>query len=151
MTLELKDLLLEKPVTLIYWELGGDFNKIFSFFERDTELRSINALEEIYSWFNALQVKNFIAGVKNIEKIKEINEIFKKLPIEKRREIFVIYISPELKTLDTRESFLYSANLVVNEKDLSEMDRIYEKAKTFWLNLYKPYYQTWERILKEEG
>ncbi len=150
MTLELKDLLLEKPVSLIYWELAGDFNKFFSFLERDTELRSLKALEEIYHWLNAVEIKNFISGVKNVEKIKEINEVLKKLPIEKRREIFVILVSPELKTLDTRESFLYSANLVVNDKDLSEMERIYEKAKIFWLNLYKPFYQIWERILKEE-
>lgn len=150
MILELKDLLLEKPVSLIYWELVGDFTKFFSFLERDTELKPLNALEEIYHWFSGVEVKNFIAGVKNIEKLKEIKQIFEKLPIEKRREIFVILVSPELRSLDSKESFLYSVNLVVNEKDLSEMERIYNKAKTFWLSLYKPYYQTWEKILKEE-
>ncbi|MEZ0344396.1 MAG: hypothetical protein ABWJ99_06320 [Caldimicrobium sp.] len=149
MTLELSDLLLEKPISLIYWELGSDFKNFFSFLEKESEIRTLKTLEDFHHWINAVEIKNFIAGVKTSEKLKEINQILEKLPIEKRREIFVIFISPELKSLDTRASFLYSANLVVNEGDLPNMEKIYDKARTFWLNLYKPYYQTWNKLMEE--
>ncbi len=149
MSLQLEDLLVEKPVSLIYWELDRDFKNFLSFLERDTEIKILRSLEEFYSWINAVEVKNFIAGVKNSSKIKEINQVLEKLSIEKRRELFIVYISPELKTLDTRESFLYSANLVVNERDLSDLERIYNKAQTYWINLYKPYYQMRMKLLEE--
>ncbi len=149
MKLQLEDLLLEKPVSLIYWELEGEFKKFFSFLEGETELKVLENLNEFYQWFNALEVKNFMAGVKKAEKIKEINQLLEKLPIERRREIFIIYISPEVETLDTKGSFLYSANLLVNERDLKDMERIYSKAKTYWVNLYKPYFQAMAKFLEE--
>ncbi|MGC9109436.1 MAG: hypothetical protein ACP5HI_04220 [Caldimicrobium sp.] len=149
MKFQLEDLLLEKPVSLIYWELEGEFKKFFSFLEGETELKVLENLNEFYQWFSALEVRNFMAGVKKAEKIKEINQLLEKLPIERRREIFIIYISPEVETLDTKGSFLYSANLLVNERDLKDMERIYSKAKTYWVNLYKPYFQAMAKFLEE--
>ncbi|MGB9760908.1 MAG: hypothetical protein ACPLWD_00235 [Caldimicrobium thiodismutans] len=150
MKFQLEDLLLEKPVSLIYWELEGEFKNFFSFLEGETELKILENLNEFYQWFTALEIRNFMAGVKKAEKIKEINQLLEKLPIEKRREIFIIYISPEVETLDTKGSFLYSANLLVNERDLKDMERIYSKAKTYWVNLYKPYFQAMAKFLEEE-
>ncbi|MGC8871422.1 MAG: hypothetical protein ACP5QC_00885 [Caldimicrobium sp.] len=149
MKLQLEDLLLEKPVSLIYWELEGEFKNFFSFLEGETELKVLENLNEFYQWFTVLEIRNFMAGVKKAEKIKEINQLLEKLPIEKRREIFIIYISPEVETLDTKGSFLYSANLLVNERDLKDMERIYSKAKTYWVNLYKPYFQAMAKFLEE--
>ncbi|MGC8965237.1 MAG: hypothetical protein ACP5KO_00300 [Caldimicrobium sp.] len=150
MKFQLEDLLLEKPVSLIYWELEGEFKNFFSFLEGETELKILENLNEFYQWFTVLEIRNFMAGVKKAEKIKEINQLLEKLPIEKRREIFIIYISPEVETLDTKGSFLYSANLLVNERDLKDMERIYSKAKTYWVNLYKPYFQAMAKFLEEE-
>ncbi|MGC9016615.1 MAG: hypothetical protein ACP5JQ_00315 [Caldimicrobium sp.] len=149
MKFQLEDLLLEKPVSLIYWELEGEFKNFFSFLEGETELKILENLNEFYQWFTVLEIRNFMAGVKKAEKIKEINQLLEKLPIEKRREIFIIYISPEVETLDTKGSFLYSANLLVNERDLKDMERIYSKAKTYWVNLYKPYFQAMAKFLEE--
>ncbi|PMP62691.1 MAG: hypothetical protein C0197_04100 [Caldimicrobium thiodismutans] len=150
MKFQLEDLLLEKPVSLIYWELEGEFKNFFSFLEGETELKILENLNEFYQWFTVLEIRNFMAGVKKAEKIKEINQLLEKLPIEKRREIFIIYISPEVETLDTKGSFLYSANLLVNERDLKDMERIYSKAKTYWVSLYKPYFQAMAKFLEEE-
>lgn len=150
MRLDLKDLLIEKPATLLFWELDSSFKDFLSFLEKETEVKVISSLEEFFAWLSSVEVKNFIAGIKHLERLKEINQLLERLPMEKRREIFIIFISPEFKTLDSKESFLYSANLVVNERDLPEMEKIYNKAKTYWINLYKPYYQMRNKILEEE-
>ena len=78
--------------------------------------------------------------------VKFLNE---KFPIEKRREIFLIYILPKAKTLDPKETFLLSANLVISEEHLSDFERIYKRAFQYWSILYKDFKTAYERLRKE--
>jgi len=149
MSLELQDLLIEKPVSLILWDLKSDPEKLIEVLQRETEIRRIQTLEEALSWLHSVEVKNLLVAKAEKEAFQEVKEGLRGLTVEKRRELFVVYVSPQLKTLDTKESFLLSANLVLNERDLSEFEKVYAKARAFWQGLYRHYFQAYQKILEE--
>lgn len=146
MSLDLENLLLDRQVTICYWELGMSTDKLRDFFLKDTEWRTITQLSEILTWINYGDVKNLIVGTEDTQRMAEAKQILEKIPIEKRREIFFILISPQLHTLDPKEAFIYSANLVINPKDLGEFERIYSRAQIYWKRLYDPYRSAFEKL-----
>jgi hypothetical protein len=148
MTLELKDLLLEKPVTLILWELDSKPDPIFQALQGETEIRSISSIEEFLEWIKMVDVRYFIVGVKTLDKLKEAKTILDGIVIEKRRNIFIVFISPNLNTMDMKEMFLFSVNLILNEKDIKDFEKILSKAKAYWEHLYKPYFTTLNKLLE---
>ncbi len=148
MILEIKDFLVEKPITLIYWDLDSKIDLIFPYLQQETEVRQISSIEDFYEWMKMVEIRNLIVGVKTKERLKEIKEALDKIPIEKRRSIFIIFISPDLKTLDFKETFLFSANLILNEKDLKDFERIFSRAKAYWEHLYKPYFTTLNKLIE---
>lgn len=151
MSLELKDLLLDRPLTLCYWELSSPLTPIEAFFKREdvsnaeasfnreTEWRVLSEIREISDWVKYAEIENIILGINSVERVKETKKLLDTLPLEKRRNIFIVYITPFFHTLDPKESFIYGANLVVNEGDLKEFGKIYRKSKTYWENLYRPF------------
>lgn len=151
MILDLKDLLLERPVTLCYWELAFPLGEVESFFNRETEWRTLSEIKEISAWIKFAEIRNILIGVHSLERLKEAKELLDTLPLEKRRNIFIVYITPFFHTLDPRESFIYGANLVVNEGDLKEFAKIYQKSKTYWDNLYNPFRATYEKLKEAIG
>lgn len=147
--LELKDFLIEKPVTLIYWNLEEPYKIILPNFQSVTEIKSLEDFEDFWEWNKAVNVKYLIIGVKEKEKLEEIKRSLSKLPIDQRRRLFIIYISPHLKTLDRIQAFLYGVNLVVNSNDLENLDKILNKSMVYWEALYKPYYKALEKMWEE--
>jgi hypothetical protein len=80
-------------------------------------------------------------------KYSKIHEILKKLPMTRRRYIFYVLIGPEFHTLYTLEALSYSANMVINEKDVDYIKNIYKKGKADSEELFGTYIS----ILKEQG
>lgn len=80
-------------------------------------------------------------------KHSKIHEILKKLPMTRRRYIFYVLIGPEFHTLYTLEALSYSANMVINEKDVGYIKNIYKKGKADSEELFGTYIN----ILKEQG
>ena len=74
-----------------------------------------------------------------IKKIKEIKEFLEKLLPEKRRELFVILITSNVKTFDPVETFVYSVNLLIDFSDLNYFPQLYHKSKLYWEQLYRDY------------
>ncbi len=148
MTLDLKDLLLEKPLTAVYWELEEDFTKIIPFFQEETEVRKLENFEEFWEWIKYVEVRNLVLGYKDQSVFENIKKDLDRIDIEKRRKIFILLISPQLKTLDRKQAFLLGVNLVVHPENLGELDKILNKAKLYWEILYKPYFTTLEKILE---
>lgn len=146
MTIELKDLLLARPVTVCYWELASEFRDVESFFYKETEWRILSDIKEISEWIKLADVKNIVIGVNNPEVLIEVRDFLNKIPLEKRRNLFIVYITPFFQTLDPKESFIHGANLVVNEVDLQEFEKIYQKGKAYWDSLYTPYRSTYEKL-----
>lgn len=58
-----------------------------------------------------------------------------------RRRIYVVLISPQVKTLDTYMAFLNCVNLTVNTDDLESLPIILEKSVKDYNELYKPLYE----------
>lgn len=150
MTLELKDLLIEKPVCLIVWTLKDSFKQIYQYFlENGFEIKVIESEPELEAWLKVEMVRVIILAGETLEEIKDFKIQIDRLPIERRRQIFLIYILSSEKTLDPERTFLLSANLLINKKDLEFFKKIYSKASLYWEILYKNYYKVLERFSEE--
>ncbi len=69
------------------------------------------------------------------------------LPMTLRREMLVVLIGKEFKTLDNATAFAHSANLVINVSDLKEIASILKTSLTY----YERFYMSFKRYLKEAG
>ena len=80
-------------------------------------------------------------------KQSKVHDILKRMPMSRRRYIFYVLIGPEFSTLYSLEALSYSANLVINEKDVPYVKNIYKKGKAESDELFLPYINA----LKEQG
>ncbi|KJR41558.1 hypothetical protein MCHI_002548 [Candidatus Magnetoovum chiemensis] len=88
--------------------------------------------------------ENFAGG--NSEN-NEVVEYLQYLPLQIRRAIFLVLIGRNVKTRDSNNAFSKSVNLVVNEKDINELNKILKSAISGNALFYKVY----NDILKELG
>ncbi len=58
-----------------------------------------------------------------------------------RRRIYVVLVSPQVKTLDTYMAFLNCVNLTVNTDDLESLPAVLEKSLKDFNELYRPYFE----------
>jgi hypothetical protein len=58
-----------------------------------------------------------------------------------RRRMYVVLVSPQVKTLDTYMAFLNCVNLTVNTDDLESLPVILEKSIKDYNELYRPMYE----------
>src|SRR5262249_28950549 len=58
-----------------------------------------------------------------------------------RRRVYVVLVSPQVKTLDTYMAFLNCVNLTVNTEDLESLPAILEKSIRDFNELYRPIYE----------
>ena len=59
--------------------------------------------------------------------------------MQRRRYLFYILIGPEFHTLYNLQALAYSANLVINEKDLYHMGVALRKAIPMYEEVFGPY------------
>ena len=59
------------------------------------------------------------------------------LPLDIRRQIFVAFISGDLKSGDPTSAFLMGANIVVNKKDLKQLPAILKEELAEYKRLYR--------------
>lgn len=150
MNLELEDLLSDKPFSLIMWNLDLDPSKIISLFKRDTEIKLINSIEEVTEWLKVSEVENLVIGERDENRVKEFCNYLKMLPLERRRNLFILVISPSFKTLDSKETFLLGVNLLVNTNDVENIDRLVNKTKKYWDYLYMAYKNQLRKLVEVE-
>jgi len=145
---DFQDFLIEKPLCLIFWNLKTNLTGLIEYLKnKGFEVKRIKNVKELLYWLNTANVEVILLGASNIDEIKEIKEFLdEKLPIEKRRDIFVAYVVPKGKTLHPKEVFLYSANLVVSEEHLEEFPRIYERAVKYWESFYRNFKKAYNQI-----
>ena len=77
----------------------------------------------------------------------EFHDFMKKMPMTRRRYIFYTLIGPEFNTLYTLEAASYSANMVINDKDVEHVKNVYKRRKSEYDELFGPYISA----LKEHG
>jgi len=68
-----------------------------------------------------------------------IHNYIKWLPMPKRRNIYYVLIGPNLQTLYDLEALTLSVNLVINEKDMGDINKILRKGIHDYENLFNPF------------
>jgi len=69
-------------------------------------------------------------------------EFIRDMPMDTRRKIFVALVGENFKTLDHMEALAYSVNLVINQKELDQLEAILKKSIGDNDNFYKVYRET---------
>ena len=69
-------------------------------------------------------------------------EYIRDMPMHARRKTFVAVVGDNFKTLDNMEALAYSVNLVVNQKDIDQLETILKKSIGDNDTFYKVYRET---------
>ena len=64
-----------------------------------------------------------------------------------RRDIFVVLVGNNFRTMDNMNAFAHSVNIVVNSKDLDQLEMILKKS----LADHQQFYRTFEVALRSVG
>ena len=72
------------------------------------------------------------------------------LPPEKRRKLFIAFISADLATMDTNSAFVYGANLTVAKKDTKKMEQILRQGLQEHDRQYRAFFEVWEEVKRAE-
>lgn len=148
-----EDLLTDKSLMGIFWKLSISPEPILHYFEnKGFEIKIITEKEDLVKLtFLRGVLKVLVIGINELKVAKDLKNFLDfKLPIELRRDFEIIYVLPEVASLDPLKTFLLSANLLINQNDLPNFENIYTKAKIYWNNHYRHYHQVREYLLKRE-
>ena len=69
-------------------------------------------------------------------------EYIRDMPMHARRKTFVAIVGDNFKTLDNMEALAYSVNLVVNQKDMDQLETVLKKSIGDNDTFYKVYRET---------
>lgn len=64
------------------------------------------------------------------------------MPMNERRDLFVVWVGPNIKTGDILAAFSYGVNLVLQPEKLSEISKQIKKSWSQWKDLYQVFLQT---------
>ena len=144
------EFLTEKPLALFFWELEEEKESLSNTLQSlGYEVRSVTKAPIFNRWLRFNLPSLVILGARESEKIDPFMEVLNRLPMEERRKVFVVWVTPLAQTLDPKEAFLKSLELVINTKDLPRLAEVLERGKRLWQDFYTPYLQV-EKALEEE-
>ena len=69
------------------------------------------------------------------------------MPGPKRRNMFIAFISADLRTMDTGSAFIYGANLTVNKEDAATLREILSKGIHERDELYRVFDEVTEMVI----
>jgi len=72
----------------------------------------------------------------------------KRLPMRERREVFVALISPSRRTLDKKDAFAHSVNIIINQNHTIRFEDFIKKGLTESENFYKLFKETMKAGLR---
>jgi len=75
-------------------------------------------------------------------KTSPLYEYIREMPMHTRRKTFVAIVGENSKTLDNMEALAYSVNLVINQKDIDQLETILKKSIGDNDTFYKVYRET---------
>lgn len=99
----------------------------------DTALSVAPAIQRL----QAIQHKLIICGTEGA--FKDIHQYICRLPSTRRRETYYAIVGPHLHTLYDLEALSLSANLVINDKDIQDLENILYKGFRDYENLFRPF------------
>ncbi|QJA05329.1 hypothetical protein FVE67_00350 [Thermosulfurimonas marina] len=144
----LEDYLLTGPVALLYWDLPVPEEVLEEFLGREGfAVRRFASREELRHWLRIFMPQVLVYGTEKPELVAECEDFLQNdLPPDEYRRIFRIWVTSRYRTLEPREVFFSGMHLVCHPGDLERFEKVYEKARTYWDNLYGPYYRVLEEV-----
>jgi len=139
-----------KPLTVFYWKLTVPQYEVESLFSQETEVKRIENPEEFINFLYRHKVSYLVLGLLSLEDFKrEWMPILSRISLNQRRKMFVVLILPDAKTLDPWQTFLLSVNLLVNVEDTKGLSLYLQRAKSYFYELYEPYFRAMRNYLEE--
>jgi len=139
-----------KPLTVVHWKVEEPTGLIEELFSQETELRPIEDPNEVIPLLYRHKILNLVIGAQSSEDFKkEWLPVLQKVPLNQRREIFVLLVLPSAKAFDPWQTFLHSVNLLVSAYDLKDLPLHLERAKQYFYELYEPYFRALRKFVEE--
>jgi hypothetical protein len=139
-----------KPLTLVHWKLKEPPGLVEDLFSQETEIRAIEDPNALIPLLYRHKVLYLVIGAQSSEDFKkEWFPVLQKVPLNQRREIFVLLVLPSAKTFDPWQTFLHSVNLLVSVYDLKDLPLYLEQAKQYFNELYEPYFRAMRKFVEE--
>jgi hypothetical protein len=139
-----------KPLTVMHWKVEEPTGLIEELFSQETEIRPIEDPNEVIPLLYRHKILNLVIGAQSSEDFKkEWFPVLQKVPLNQRREIFVLLVLPSAKTFDPWQTFLHSVNLLVSVYDLKDLPLYLEQAKQYFNELYEPYFRAMRNFVEE--
>jgi len=139
-----------KPLTVVRWKVEEPTGLIEDFFSQETEIRPIEDPNELISLLYRHKVLYLVIGAQSSEDFKkEWFPVLQKVPLNQRRELFVLLVLPSAKSFDAWQTFLHSVNLLVSVDDLKDLPLHLERAKQYFYELYEPYFRAMRKFVEE--
>ncbi len=143
------EFLLEKPLALVFWEETVDksaFLKVL--IGLGYEVRTLKKASLLAQWLR-FHTPSLLILVCEEGKLRPFLEILNRLSMPERRQIFTVWITNKVKTLDPRPAFLKSLQMVVNLEDLDRFPDLLERGQKIWQDFYQPFLKTQEQLEKQ--
>jgi hypothetical protein len=139
-----------KPLTVVHWKLKEPTGLIEDLFSQETEIRPIEDPNELIPLLYRYKISNIVIGAQSSEDFKkEWIPVLQKVPLNQRREIFVLLVLPSAKAFDPWQTFLHSVNLLVSVEELKNLPFHLERAKQYFYELYEPYFRAMRKFTEE--
>ncbi len=106
---------------------------------------SVDKVEEVFPILQFEQPEFFILSEGFDPEGSQPNPLLgyiQNMPMDQRREIFVVWVGANIKTGDLLSAFSYSVNLVLQPEKLSEISKQIKKSWSQWKDLYQVFLQT---------
>ncbi len=142
-TMDEKEVIEDVPTALIMMPDGQDLSTISESFKKiNYQLflpKSVNeAIAEMrFTDYASIVFHSDFEGVKLED--SEFHAHMRKMAMVKRRYIYYVLIGPGFSTLYDLQALAFSANIVVNEKEISHFDILLKKGKADYDLLFAPY------------
>jgi hypothetical protein len=139
-----------KPLTVMHWKLKEPKALIEELFSQETELKPIEDPKEVIPLLYRYKISNIVIGAQSSEDFKkEWLPVLQKVPLNQRREVFVLLVLLSAKAFDPWQTFLHSVNLLVSVYDLKDLPLHLERAKQYFYELYEPYFRALRKFAEE--
>ncbi len=141
---------IDRPLALVYWDIPLD-QEAFLEALRLQGLEAITLRQPSYlsQWLRFHTPALLVMACEELKKAILLFKILDSIPALERRDIFTIWISSKVRTLDPRQALIHSVHLVLNTNDLPRFKEIYERARKIWEEFYAPFRRVQAQVLEE--
>ncbi len=141
---------IDRPLALVYWDISDNQEDFLeTLHSLGFEARVLKQPSYLGQWLRFHTPTLLVMACEELKKAALLFKILDSIPSFEKRDIFLIWISPKVRTLDPRQALIHSVHLVVNTKDLPRFKEIYNRSRKIWEEFYAPFRRVQEQIVEE--